>query len=1490
MADRPPLFLSHASADDAFVGSLQKALADLGQPVWIDSRHLMAGDKLNAKIIEAIETASAFAVLVSPASLQSAWVGKELSRALKHQQDVENYPVIALALDGTKLGVLEHYFDEERIFIPLSSKPGGLEEALPKLLPALGLKLPADIPIIPPAPAQPLEDLVLELTDLGFEEKDGKRRPKAKARLVYEPASPGKREVKCKAPWTFVAPLGPIESNELRWYLEEYAIWPCDPLKARAAKVEQDLQAWGQSIHQAALPDAAVGDALPAWQRAGGERRFSVEVDGGTTADAPQQQVLLAREAATALLALPWELLHDGSRFLFQGAKPVRVRRSLPNTRDLDIPPSQPPIRVLLVTARPEDEACAYLDHRISAKPLVQAMETLGGLVELSLLNPPTFPQLLKELERASQAGQPYHVVHFDGHGVYSRHDGLGGLCFEDPQDQDKLECRRHQTLFTDKIGPALQDHRIPLVFLEACQTAKAEDGAGSVASELLKAGVASVIAMTHSVLVATAWRFVEAFYQKLAEGARVGEAMLAAQKRLHDDSFRAKIFGAGELHLQDWFVPVLYQEKEDPRLFTALPQRPAQAATAERLENRLGALPPPPKLSGFIGRSRELLKLQRLLTQQRWALVRGNGGEGKTALAVEYARWQVQSRQANRAAFVSVELDTTPAAVLNALVGQLVGQGHAQATPDKLEPAFQEIERELAERPTVLVIDNLESLLTGSAGILPAKEDAEKCGQDARAPSLDAPAPNLDDLTEILSLCQRLNKIGATRILYTSRENLPAAHHDPRQTIELERLAKEDALQVVEQTLQEADLLSAAQRGAIEDLLDAVQCHARTLALLAEPLREKCRQHGVVPGLEATRAQLTQLMEEMHRQFPDSREHSLYASLELSLRRLSPDHRERAKVLGVFHGELDLDVLRLMMDWTEETVAALGQALADTGLAIPMPHKHLRLEPALCPYLRARLPTSERAALEARWTAAMRGFVEYLYKQLSQDAALAARLTGWETPNLMALLEITAQAGESEFTVDLCASLFGLLQNAGKPRLLQRIASVREAADRGLGQAWNHARFQAQRIRIEHALDSGDFREALDGAQDLHRRAQAAGEQAYAGADYDLAIACFLLGRVLETLRASGQALPLLQEARQRFEQVEQHRPGRGAARMASAALAEQGDCLNGLGRYDEAAVLYEEAIRRAEQQGDLRQVAVGKGQLGTVRLMQERYGEALKAYEAARDAFAGLGEPGTVAGSWHQIGMVHEETGQYEQAEQAYRESLALSVRLGNAAAQASTLNQLGALYGRMGRWEDAATFYGQAADKAVELGDMAKEGSRRNNLAHTLRQLGRLDEARTQCRRAIQCKEAYGHAATPWTTWDILHDIETAAGQPQAAQQARRQAIALFLAYRRDGGENHTGSAQLCADVAQALAEGKGEEALGWVNGLRDRPDWQQNGLPLLDALQAILQGHRTPALADDPKLDYDEAVEILLLLERLPPPAKPGLFARLLGRKT
>ena len=87
-------------------------------------------------------------------------------------------------------------------------------------------------------------------------------------------------------------------------------------------------------------------------------------------------------------------------------------------------------------------------------------------------------------------------------------------------------------------------------------------------------------------------------------------------------------------------------------------------------------------------------------------------------------------------------------------------------------------------------------------------------------------------------------------------------------------------------------------------------------------------------------------------------------------------------------------------------------------------------------------------------------------------------------------------------------------------------------------------------------SLPRGRLREALDGAQALLQRARAAGEQAYSDADYDLAVACFLLTRVLQMAGGSEQALPLLDKARRRFEAVATARANKAAEQMAPMHL----------------------------------------------------------------------------------------------------------------------------------------------------------------------------------------------------------------------------------------------------------------------------------------------------------------------------------------------
>ena len=348
------------------------------------------------------------------------------------------------------------------------------------------------------------------------------------------------------------------------------------------------------------------------------------------------------------------------------------------------------------------------------------------------------------------------------------------------------------------------------------------------------------------------------------------------------------------------------------------------------------------------------------------------------------------------------------------------------------------------------------------------------------------------------------------------------------------------------------------------------------------------------------------------------------------------------------------------------------------------------------------------------------------------------------------------------------------------------------------------------------------------------------------------------------------------MHEAQKRFETIANERASIAADRMASVCFTERGDALRDLGRLDEAATAYEEAIRRDEIRGGERDVAAGKGQLGTVRLKQGRHQEALEAYEEARERFTKLGEPGSVAVSWHQTGMVYLEAGKPEAAEDAYRKSLAIKVQLGDVAGQARTLGQLGLLYGNdLGRTEEAVAFLRQAADKYIEIGDVAGEGRQRGNLADSLRKLRRLDEARQEVRRAIECKEQFGHTSELWKSWNILADIETDAGNPAAVAEAKRKTIACYLAYRRDGGENHYPDGRICLAVTQSLLSGNPTAAASFLQQLAADPERAQLH-PFIPALQAIVAGSRDLTIADAPELDYTMAAEILFVIETLGKP--------------
>lgn len=103
------------------------------------------------------------------------------------------------------------------------------------------------------------------------------------------------------------------------------------------------------------------------------------------------------------------------------------------------------------------------------------------------------------------------------------------------------------------------------------------------------------------------------------------------------------------------------------------------------------------------------------------------------------------------------------------------------------------------------------------------------------------------------------------------------------------------------------------------------------------------------------------QIMAELHKKYPGDRQNSLYASVELSLRRLPQEMREQIKALAVFHGGAQLGVLRMILETDDEAVRNLAAALIEVGLAEAMDYGHLRLDPALPSYLLGQMSAAER-------------------------------------------------------------------------------------------------------------------------------------------------------------------------------------------------------------------------------------------------------------------------------------------------------------------------------------------------------------------------------------------------------------------------------------------------------------------------------------------------------------------------------------------------
>jgi|GEM_PF-562232 len=98
------IFLSHTSDDKPFVRKLKKSLEEHGvAKVWVDEAEIQIGDSLTEKIEEGLTKTKYIGIVLSPKSIESKWVKKELEVAINREIETGEVVILPLLYQSCKL-------------------------------------------------------------------------------------------------------------------------------------------------------------------------------------------------------------------------------------------------------------------------------------------------------------------------------------------------------------------------------------------------------------------------------------------------------------------------------------------------------------------------------------------------------------------------------------------------------------------------------------------------------------------------------------------------------------------------------------------------------------------------------------------------------------------------------------------------------------------------------------------------------------------------------------------------------------------------------------------------------------------------------------------------------------------------------------------------------------------------------------------------------------------------------------------------------------------------------------------------------------------------------------------------------------------------------------------------------------------------------------------------------------------------------------------
>lgn len=1190
--------------------------------------------------------------------------------------------------------------------------------------------------------------------------------------------------------------LSETEQSELHWYMEDYLQHAESVEAAHIEQIEAMIRARGEELYDKVL--AANRNTQAIW--------FAIR----------EQLADLRIEITTGIAeaaAIPWELLRDPES---DSALAVRVRafvrvQSNPNLSFVvPTPPADGRIRLLYVVCRPDGRSDVAL--RAVANRLLQGLTEHRERFDIMALRPPTFEQLQKTLTDAKAAGRPFHIVHFDGHGVYADlGDGswgdwlagfsnlmLGGnsrgkqgyLVFEHPGSEANI-----RPVSGAELGKLLHDTGVPLLVLNACQSAMHEATAppagattphdevraiGSLAQAVVDQGIPAVLGMRYSVFVVTAAQLVGELYAALAKGRDFGQAASEARKHLQRNPERW--VGLQPRPLQDWFVPVIF---EAAPLHLLPPNPPPRLAGPE-----LDPVQLYPELlrhvpdSGFIGRDETLLLLDRAFDAQPVVLLHAYAGQGKTSTAVEFARWYAQtgglslpSPADGRGAggeglpplvvLTSFEQPIDLTGALNQLARYLApllqAHGIEWHALNDLHQRRTLILKMLRAVPVLWVWDNVEPVAgfpEGTASAWTVEEQRE--------------------LADFLKLVKQ-DKATKAKLLLTSRRDEQRWLGGIPLRIAMPRMSRADAAKLVLAFGEERGW-RASEIAEWVPLLEYCAGNPLTLRVVAgQAVRQGLRGRAALGRfVEALRDGETQIADA---DAVEGRDKSLGASLDYGFRHaFSAEELPVVALLHLFQGVVDVRVLVMMgMDeyalpelqgMDEGRLTGLLNRACEVGLLTPIGGTWYGIHPALPWFLRQVFEryfdgregrSGAETALRA-WVETVGNLGNYYHLQFIEGNRQVIQLLSLEEANLLHARRMARRQGWWRRVISAMQGLRVLYEYQGR------------------GAEW--ARVVAE-IVPDYCSDENRL---LAGREDEYGLVMEYRVHLAQIRDRNLTHAAALQDKLVEWNRQqAAAALALSEDA-----------PLNGIQRNHIRTVAVSTQTLGHIFREQQngtCVAAYEESIHYSQRIGDTAAEAVAYYNLGHAYKNIPDIRD-LDAAEAAYLKALSLENPSDVSGratTIMQIGTVHhervrealnrkepEETVLHhtQAAEQHYRQALELCPA--DAVATLGPIhNQLGNLYQKAVQTELAREHYEQATQIAEQIGDRYHAGVVRRNIALMYRSASHRDPTRRR---------------------DLLH----------RARAYAEAALRDFRHYQGRAADEEDKAQQLIADIDQALAQ--------------------------------------------------------------------------------